>query len=150
MKKKQQYLYLVYKESCTGGKPEDPQDRWTSYSDTYVDWTPLAILKKTPDTPYYEDVEVDFTPLKGEEVYAIIVKYRSGDTFGTSYGNGMCEQIVKTEQEAIKIAKEIEKGTYKSPYGFNEWEGYFEELEGVQIHCFKVSNTNREGRIIYH
>jgi hypothetical protein len=77
-----------------------------------------------------ESIRVEPDVLDADEVYAVVVTYGSGDTFGHSTGEKCVPHIVTKLEEAVKIEKSINDGSYK---GYAPWNGYFESLEDTEI-----------------
>jgi len=157
-KKKNIYnLYIYYNEVRSGGEETDPGQEFSSHEPEYIDFTPIAFyhflisgdtfLGKLMDfdrgsgSTDYRHYEVEFDPMEYKEVYAVIVRYTTGDTFGTTHGAWEAAKIVTNKQDAEKIKKDIEKetGDYDSKKkGYHAWKGYFESLESVVIHKLDV------------
>jgi hypothetical protein len=109
-------IYIEYKEKRSGGEAEDESDRWSSRADTNIDYKLVnAYLQKPESCWYFEefDVECEETP---KDIYAVVVRYQDGDTFGTSYGNGCIEGVYLDEDTALKVVEFIENDTYKEKY----------------------------------
>ena len=69
------------------------------------------------------------------EVYVVIVRYTTGDSFGITHGAWCVEGVYAEKDEANKVYKSILDNTYE---GYKEWEGYFEHLESAQVETFKI------------
>jgi len=76
---------------------------------------------------------VNFDPKEAGVVWVVVVRYTTGDSFGTTYGEWHVESAYETIDEANEIKKKIEEGEYKSGLGYTPWVGYFESLEGVHV-----------------
>jgi hypothetical protein len=97
----------------------------------------------------------------GDTVWLVVVRYTTGGTFSCTHGCWRIEDIVSSEEKAIEIKKMIEddeKALKKwnlshpcylrtkneppqSRYRPGEskcWEGYFNSLDGVEIHEIKI------------
>jgi len=134
--KEEQYkVYLLYEESSHGGEicAGQEEDAWPSYEDQYHEFTPKGLRLEAP--AWSETIEVDFDPKKLDHLYVVIVRYSSGDTFGTTLGNWHIIGAYKSFKKAEKIRISIDKNKYK---GYKPWEGYFESLEGVTVERLDV------------
>lgn len=140
-------LYLGYKTTSSGGKRESKAP-YSSRSPQYIEVT-FTSLSRESGTFFAHDIEVSDEVYAAEEVFLVVVRYRDGDSFGTSYGNWTVFAAVATEEEALKISKSIEDGSLakaveadqkKGVYNTHlQWVGYFSNLEGVEIHSFRVA-----------
>lgn len=134
------FVYYTYKESVTGGHAESSEP-YSDRSDAYYDWTLLDLSVESPqDTPYNGRAPVgsfvDGSWVEGdikarEDAWAIVVRYGSGDTFGTSYGHGTVACVCTDAVSAGKAREIINGGGLIGDKGYAEWQGYFERLEGV-------------------
>jgi hypothetical protein len=157
-KKTQNQIYLVYRESHSGGEPENPEDRWTSHSPLYTEFYPQALYLNLQS--FQETINVSWEPKLDQKVWIVVVRYQSGNTFGTSHGNWTIVGAYLTSQDAEAIATIINKYPGKADYSrFSEkrnksdrelleeaiqpyvgehfypsWFGYFERYEGVEVH----------------
>lgn len=152
-------MFLTYRESHTGGIPDDPNDRWSDCSPEYIEWSPRQLFTDRSKAPDWlvQTVKSNFEPKPGDKVTLTVVRYQTGCTFGTTHG---CWEVIgayKTREEAQKVADTIEaddkqwcefeqamrvysyqkkkkpempKDLYE---GYKPWRGYFERLEGVEV-----------------
>lgn len=79
---------------------------------------------------YWNTVEVDFTPVPGMTVWAVVVRYSTGSTFGHETGKGTVPAICDSEKKALAIQKMIEENKWNN---YAPWVGYFETLESVHV-----------------
>jgi len=126
-------IFIEYKSRRTGGDPLS-DERWSSREDehTEVSWK-LAHREHPGGFP--ETVEVDFDLSDLEVVFWVVVRYTTGDTFGTSYGNWEKIGCYKSLKEAREVKQSIEDGSYK---GYKCWDGYFEALEDIEINILEL------------
>ena len=98
---------------------------------------------------YYSSHEFDLDVKLADVVYVVSASYSSGDSFGSSSGNGTIIGVFKTPEAAFGVqnALEANKREYtikaKNDDGViteyhNPASGYFESLEHVSVGCFKV------------
>lgn len=125
-------LYLIYSSYSEGGEisPGNEGKKHPEYEDTYVYFTPQKLVTEYPDIMSVETIDTYFNPMVGDKVYLVIVRYSTGDTFGTTFGEWKIIGIFKTETESELVRFDIENGTYK---GSKPWQGYFERLESVDV-----------------
>ena len=126
-------IFIEYKSYSTGGDPLSDES-WCSISDqnTSVSWK--KAYKGHPGG-FVETVEVDFDLKEVEVIFWVVVRYTTGDTFGTSYGNWEKIGCYKSLKEAREVEESIEDGTYE---GYKCWDGYFEALEEIEINILEL------------
>lgn len=133
----QTYVLVKFSESRSGGEVcKGDKGPWASHEPEYIE---VAV----GDVVLYEEgasldgdsVSVSFNPLEyvGKPVYIVHVSYTTGDTFGSSHGHPNFPAVCSTAEEAYKIKKSIEDGTYGKKGEYLPWVGYFEGLDGVEI-----------------
>lgn len=139
-------IYISYSETQTGGEKLDPNDRWSSRTKTIRDYRLRQACLVRPENDWYVhefDLKCKEAP---EDIYTVVVRYASGDSFGTSTGNGCVEGVYLTKKEAMKVAKDIEDDTYKSKNrtGHCQWNGYFERFESVETYVMRLRKTPKD------
>lgn len=151
------YLYLTYRETRTGGESESDKP-FSCRDDAYITVTFTGLgREKTPHDGFFplageHEVEVPDEVYAAAEVCLVIPRYRDGDSFGTTHGNWCVWAAVTTEEEALRIAEDVNKTdnprrSSRTPGPYRPWEGYFAHLEDVEIHSFRVGKS---GHIIRH
>lgn len=141
-------LYLGYKTSSSGGQQESDEP-YSSRSPEYIEVT-FTSLSRESGTFFGHNIEVTDEVYAADEVYLVVVRYRDGDSFGSSHGNWTVWAAVATEAEAIKIAGSITDGSLvkeeEKAKGrvYFPWTGYFNGLEGVEVHGFRVATKPPE------
>jgi hypothetical protein len=129
-------MILCYKERTYGGEisPGQEGDSWPSHEDEIIEIDLLSLHRpdsKSKKLSYdRETVYADFNPSKVDQAYLVMVRYSDGDTFGHSSGHMYVEGVYKSKKKADKVAKSIEKDTYK---GYKAWSSYFGGLESVEV-----------------
>lgn len=77
----------------------------------------------------------------GETVYAVIVRYSTGDTFGREDGLAICIDVFTDKAKADSLAQAVEShgdnGEFRMHHEgieyYCSWVGYFEHLEDVLV-----------------
>jgi len=144
MKKKE--IYITYEENRTGGVPES-NERYCNYSDTHIDirWKKAHI--KHPGDYQVERVDIDFDPKEVDHIYIVFVRYGSGSSFGTSYGEWELIGAYKNYEDAQEVLDKINydeehkhNEDYKKEYekDFRSWDGYFERFESAEIEVLHI------------
>lgn len=128
-KKENKYLSVSYREYTRviregGGKPYS--DSGTTETDFYV----TGVFKEKTGGVYSNLVEVKDDYEEGDEAFVVVVRYDTGDTFGSSENCGCIVDVCKTEKEASAIAVLCEDKTHPDSY---MWNGYFDRFRGVEI-----------------
>lgn len=144
------YLYLSFKEHRTGGELEHPEEQFSFRSPTYIEVTFTGLGRERETSSFFPDtreIEVTDEVYNSSTVYLVIYRYQDGDSFGTSYGNWSVWAVTTDETKALKIASDIESGRLSKKGTYLPWEGYFNKLEGVEVHSFRVGKS---GRVIHH
>lgn len=149
-------LYLTYKENVTGGE-RLTEEQFSDREPAYTKVTFLGLFREPPKSktffpdPSVKEIEVSEDTGKASMVYLVIVRYRDGDTFGTSHGNWEVFRATEIEKEALSIKTDIESGAMEKRAEkegrYLPWTGYFNSLEGVEVHAFRVGASSE---ILYH
>lgn len=144
------YVYISYSEMTTGGgiRAGEENEEWPpSQNPTYIDFVLKQVyigeeekINKSKTVGWEKHREkVFFHAKEGSEVHIVVVRYKDGDTFGTSHGNFYIEGVYATYDEAYNVSEAIYNKTYKGgEYNYVPWEGYFSSLEDVEIHTRTV------------
>lgn len=139
-------LYLGYKTSSSGGQRESDEP-YSCRSPEYITVT-FTSLSRESGTFFGHNIEVTDEVYAADEVFIVVVRYRDGDSFGSSHGNWTVWAATATEAEAVKIAesitdgslvKEAEKAKGNGGWVSFPWTGHFNGLEGVEVHGFRVA-----------
>jgi len=100
------------------------------------DW----FLTAKPKEFHYDPVPVPDWDPEAKVIYAVVVHYSTGDTFGRIEGCIDLPIAFVSYEEAQRVAKELQADSKKdetfvdSKYGFfKSWTGYFESLDGVEV-----------------
>ena len=147
MKTEPKYFYLKYKESRSGGESESSEP-YSCRSPEYIEVTFQSLSREKGDDFFPYTVEVDEDTYGHDTVFLVVVRYQDGDSFGSSHGNWMVWRTVSSEEEALKIQASIKDGSLdKDKTTYRPWTGYFNNLEDVEIHGFRVGSHSS---IRYH
>ena len=144
MKKKE--IYITYEENRTGGVP-DSNEAYCNYSDTHIDirWKKAHI--KHPGDYQVETVDIDFDIKDINHIYIVVVRYKSGSSFGNSYGEWELIGAYKNYEDAQEVLDKINydeehkhNEDYKKEYekDFRSWDGYFERFESAEIEVLHI------------
>lgn len=99
-------LYLKYEESSHGGQlyPDEPEE-WGNHKPEYVYWRPIALTKNKPSGIFCETIELDKIQ---EKHYLVVVRYETGNSFGTSHGNYTIIKLCDNYEYASRIKEYIQ------------------------------------------
>ncbi len=126
-------LYIDYSERRTGGEAigEGP---WCSHEDEDTEVSFLGMYRTSPTHKFfYDSIEVSEEVHKADEVYLCVVRYSTGSTFGRRNGAWTIIGVATDSRKAQEMLDKALNGD-----GYKPWEGYFERLEGTEIHDFRV------------
>lgn len=138
-------LFVQYKQTVISSViPDEPYGPWS----TELDFKPTKVTIDRPTGYEYEAFELDFDVNRGDKVYVLTIIYSSGDSFGSSTGNGEILWVFKDATKAKEVAKLYdnsesytidiltEKGT-KIQLS-NPAYGYFENVSSMEVDEFIV------------
>ena len=133
-------MYMTYHEDESGGQPLPGESgRFACREDGRIDFFPKKLYSEVDENTFYwvETLYCNFDPkgMIGKEVYVLVVRYRTGDTFGHSTGQWFVEGAYLDGDKAREVAELINNDKYK---GNKPWNGYFERLENVELHKFTL------------
>jgi len=79
----------------------------------------------------------------GDTVYAVIVRYSTGDTFGREDGQTVCLDVFLDKSRAEELAEAAQRAdefrmTVNDVEYYVGWVGYFESLEDVSVETLVV------------
>lgn len=135
-------VYMTYVEDREGGEVcEGEEDLpYPSHEDEETTFDPTGLYLNAP--AWSETIEVDFDPSSylGQEIYVVVVRYSTGDTFGRRNGAWKVVGAYVNEEQVVKIEKSIEDGSYNKGHDV-PWEGYFESFEGIERHVFTLRTS---------
>jgi hypothetical protein len=152
-----EYTHCSGGDICEGEEDASYPSRETEYKDHEVLGVYSCDSKDGRGwSRYNESVDVPFEPVTGAEVFLVVVTYSSGDTFGSSSGNVTIVGCYEEKAQAESIASDIRaddmdvdrdyrrsgKKTKKERFtGCKEWTGYFDGLEGVEVHRLRLDES---------
>lgn len=136
-KEKTKMLFMGYETNSIGGHREDRSDPYSLRSDCYLNPKVIGFSdKREADFYHYENIETSSELDFFETIYAVVVTYRDGDTFGRTYGNLCLDSAFNDKEMAQKRLEEIYNG--KSDTIYEPWNGYFSGLEEVNIYSVNM------------
>lgn len=130
-------IYVEYSESSVGGEKLEPNEPWSDRSDVITNFEIVSVSLYKPDSSYYETFDLTYSE-EPKSIYAIYVRYGTGNTFGREYGCGKVIDVCLTEAEAEAILDTVENGSH--PFS-TVWTGYFERLESCSADLFSLNKT---------
>ena len=135
--KKQYKIWFEYDEHSSGGEPENDSE-YSHCSDVHIEYYIKRVTLSNPNSLLTDSCNIEFDPksMIGKTVFVIVVRYSSGDTFHTSYGNGCVADICLDENDAKKICQSIRDGNFEKSDVYRPWIGYFEDLTSVDYKSF--------------
>ena len=134
-------LYVKTDEYCTHSHREDRD--YGEWSETYSFTVDGVYLNKTPGERY-DMVEVAFDAKVGDTAAVLYMTYSTGDSFGSSTGNGEVIWVFPDGDTAVRAMRKyqanMEKFSVEFDDGFgnlikmhNPAAGYFERLEDIDV-----------------
>ena len=131
-------LYLQYCESSHGGgiSPGDEDEAWPCYEDEHTDWHLTKCSLTKTNSWSEEEVDIELTPKIGDIIYVVYVRYTTGNTFGTFYGQWKILGVHYNLSDAQKELESINDGTHPDRY---VWTGYFENLEHSDVQAMVLN-----------
>lgn len=141
-------IRVVVETSEWQSRPADPSDKW-DHGDTrgQVD-NVYAELASAPESSswYSKELVKDLGDVKpGDSVYAVVVDYESGDTFGRWGGYAQIMDVFSTLEEAEGLYREcvahaeqtvkrIAQGVeYAGKSYYVAWDGHFESVNDIEV-----------------
>lgn len=150
-----EYTHCSGGDICDGEEDEDYPQRETEYKDHKVHGVFMDDSDSRGWSRHNEREAVTFEPVTGAEVFVVAVTYGDGDSFGSSSGNVQIVGVYDDEEIADAIAKNIraddsnsdrygnvKKGKKEHYTGYKAWTGYFESLEGVEVHRLRLDEDS--------
>jgi len=137
------FVWITYRQDYEGGgEAIEPEDAWSGHETTYYSWDLMEVSLNRPGMTYNElircgamrdDSWVDEGAQEDATVWVVCVIYSSGDTFGSSSGNGCVVCACTDEASAKLIETQIHAGETPAMLSWAPWSGYFEGLEEVRV-----------------
>lgn len=137
MAKKEKQFSITILYDSHGYCIEPAEDSDEPYSWRGVDGKTFEITSAhihPPKRGWPDGIDVNFDPEAhiNANVYIVVVRYSTGDTFGRTDGEWHLEGAYLDSKKATEIADSINNDTYDNR-SRKPWEGYFESLEGVSV-----------------
>lgn len=134
-------IYYTYSETTTGGQQIEPEEPWSSREDAHTDWKLTGIQKSKLEHTYHHDTTEVLDMKNNEELpnalFIVCVRYSTGDTFGSSYGEGAVAGAFKDGKRASELAQKIMAGEDRredvSHFCYSQWIGSFESVESANV-----------------
>ena len=148
----------------SGGEAENPNDRWSSRTDSHYDSEVFGVFKSKESSKaiMWETFEVTEEIYNSNKLFLITVTYSSGDTFGHSEGHIKIADYATTYEAACEIKDIIihnDKAKRNNKYSYNKkemmkeikyeprvcgyisWDGYFKSLTSISIDGFEIKDS---------
>jgi hypothetical protein len=152
---KQNKVSVVYTSIRSGGESTSGE-MFSEREPAYTDFEVVRVSADHDGCLSSEEMPVNFDPNTANEVYVVVVRYSTGDTFGHSSGEYDFIGVFDNEVVARTIAESIREGhndenhkdysKYKALMGVKpeeyillRWEGYFEDLEQIEIYSANIN-----------
>lgn len=142
-------IYVEYNETGDSGSETHGESRWdyTWWSSNYFELKGVTLDLKTPYN--VETFDVCFDAVDGDTVHVLYMIYSTGDTFGSSTGNGEVLWVFKDFEKAENAAKSLRENQNKYSIDIldeennfvrlnNPGSGYFEHIERITIESFRI------------
>ena len=142
-------LFVNYRAFCESS--EQSSEEYGSWSEIWDFCVEGVSLTEKHDSRYPEEFTVDWTPVEGQEVYVLYVRYGDGDSFGSAEGKGEVVWVFRdhTVADAAKKALETaDSDTYSVEIAVesgqkikmnNRAYDYFTSINGYDIESFIVT-----------
>jgi hypothetical protein len=141
----------------------DPSDGWDQGDSAGRVVNVAAWPDRSPD-PYLgvcaESITVDLDVQPGDLIYAVVADYSTGGTFGRSGGYASVVDAFCDQEEAERLARLAhvprQSGEWEDKYMFSykgkdyfrSWEGYFEELNSLDVWTVRVREAAQDNLIM--
>lgn len=143
----------TYSYDTTDADPDDSWDRPDTALEINGYHAAVVDTKADEKSYYWNDSIVAEIDDDSDEVYVVVVRYSTGDTFGHDDGQVYLADAFDDEQDAYDLRDEFKKHDHSYdrravvPFNFEyrgksydiPWAGYFENLEGIHVETVKIS-----------
>lgn len=142
-------IYLHYSSKTDKQIKQYSDDRYDYSWDSSTDFEPLGLY--TDNGPWQETVDLEDVDNPKDFIdkffTLIVARYSTGDTFGHGTGHWTIvdcfPEDAARERETLKYLNMDKKNKalpkkYKDMY--RPWDGYFERLEGFEVHHLRLVN----------
>ncbi len=141
-------LWGEYSYQSEPGEDTDEPYSWRGVETTEINDVE-AVYSKGEGNPYRGMIRPGAFSCEakpGDTVYAVIVRYSTGDTFGREEGLAICVDVFTDEAKADALAEVIRDHGSDGEFRINHegveyycsWVGYFESLEDVLVETLVV------------
>lgn len=134
-------LFLDYEETSSGGGicAGQENDEWPDHNPVYYTSEMKKLVRDRELLSGWkcEEFEVTEDLYNRSSLYLVVVRHSDGDTFGSSHGHSEFIGLFGSSKEALHVKKAIESGDYRKGE-YLPWNGYFNRLESVEIHCLGI------------
>ena len=128
-------LALEYEQNSYVTEKADPDDSWDR-DNTATEFSPTVLRLGDKGRNWRVEVfDVDYPVQVGDNLFLVVVRYDTGDTFGHNENEFCFIGVYKTKKELEKVNKSIKDGSHEKSY---IWTGYFENYRDTEIHFMTV------------
>jgi len=132
-----------------GGGDTSPGEKWSDRETEYRHYEVEDYFLLSDGGFGFDSVEVPDWKEGTDTIYAVMVHYSTGDTFGRCEGCIAIPIAFVDLNEANAVAKKIDQESKNSDdrfsdptYGFyKSWTGYFEHTDGVEVKKLTLEGT---------
>lgn len=150
-------LYVQYKLSGDSWRDMHGEGDWDFSWGEENNFNVIAVNTSSQSRKPYsineECVNVNFEASQGEKVYVVAMIYSTGDTFGSSSGNGEVIWVFKDFEYAKRAAESLKEKEKEYSIDFvdetgmhitlsNPGAGYFERIEQIRVESFIVDSDD--------
>ena len=135
-------LLVAYDRYYSGGDvcPGQQDQSYPDHEDEFCSTAFVGVFEPSEkgmiDGYMHDRFDVTWKVTTGMPVFAVIVNYDTGSTFGKSLNHSCIVDIFKDKAEADAAVDAIEDGTFN---GYKAWDGYFEHYNHTEVHSFQVN-----------
>ena len=137
-------LFYSYTDTILKSKQSKrPYGEWSTEHRYTLD----SLSRSKPKTVYWDTVNI-YGNVNLSRYWAVVVRYSTGDTFGTASGRGCCFAVFEDEQEALAIKARIEcnvdydsdepRDSLEEFEEYKPWQGYFESVQSCHVVSMSV------------
>lgn len=114
----------------------EPRDDEWDKGEVEVCFRPIKLrLGEQGDSWIVETFEMHSPVKVGDELFLVVVRYDTGDTFGKTYGEYIFVGLYEDYEEVDRVEKSIKDNSHERS---GAWTGYFDTYRYTEVHAMKV------------